>query len=60
MEEVTWRLRAKVKWLKEGDCNIGFFHRTACFKKTFISGILIDGNFSTEDQKVMEEFYTFY
>lgn len=32
-EEAFWKQRAKVTWLKEGDCNSGFFHQKVANRK---------------------------
>ena len=49
MEEVSWRKKSRVLWLREGD-NSKFFHKMTNFnrRKNYIDPLLIDGTFSTD------------
>ena len=44
-EEISWRQKSRETWLKEGDRNTGFFHRTANAhrRRNYITSISING-----------------
>lgn len=54
-EEVFWRQRSRINWLKEGDRNTKFFHKVASDRKFHnqIKGLMIDSNW-VEDREVIK------
>jgi hypothetical protein len=56
LEEISWRQKSRIRWLREGDKNTHFFHRVANSKRrfNFIDHLSIGGAI-TNDQDVIGE-----
>ena len=56
MEETHWRQLSREIWLKEGDKNMGFFHRMANAHRSnnSLDRIKINGVWLSEEQEVRE------
>ncbi|WKA03651.1 hypothetical protein VitviT2T_021750 [Vitis vinifera] len=66
-EEIHWRQKAKVKWVKDGDCNSKLFHKVANGRRNmnFIkfleneSGLVLD-NFDSITKEILHYFKKLY
>ncbi|XP_062014504.1 uncharacterized protein LOC133731044 [Rosa rugosa] len=61
-EEIFWRQRSKVQWLKEGDRNTSFFHRKASNRrrKNLIQGLYDEEGTWCEDDARLERVVSSY
>ncbi|KAL5137828.1 hypothetical protein HKD37_10G028135 [Glycine soja] len=60
--EALLRQKSRSRWLNEGDCNTRFFHIrvNANRNRNCIKGLLIEGEWTDEPNKVKEEIRTFF
>jgi hypothetical protein len=56
-EEIMWRQRSRITWLKHGDQNTRYFHRKATWrvKKNKIKSLLKDDGQTVEDPDMLKE-----
>uniref|UniRef100_A0A803P542 Reverse transcriptase domain-containing protein n=1 Tax=Cannabis sativa TaxID=3483 RepID=A0A803P542_CANSA len=62
-DEIYWKQRAKVDWLRAGDKNTKVFHHKASIRKknNFIRGIsLPDGSVAHDSPTILSQFLNFY
>ena len=62
LDEICWRQKSRVVWLKEGDRNTKFFHRLANShrRNNFIGALDIDGHTTVESEEITAEIVQYY
>uniref|UniRef100_A0A0V0IXC5 Putative ovule protein n=1 Tax=Solanum chacoense TaxID=4108 RepID=A0A0V0IXC5_SOLCH len=61
-EEIAWRQRSRVNWLKQGDNNTKFFHRSANAHRRYnnIDELMVDGEATKNPEVITKEIEKFY
>ncbi|WMV42421.1 hypothetical protein MTR67_035806 [Solanum verrucosum] len=61
-EEIRWRQRSRIQWLKQRDKNTKFFHRVATSQKRYnsIESLLVDGCNTNDPSVIKETIKSFY
>ena len=61
-EEIAWRQRSRATWLKHGDRNTSFFHRTANAHRraNTMDKLKLRGAIVTEPEEINNEIVSYY
>ncbi|WMV48293.1 hypothetical protein MTR67_041678 [Solanum verrucosum] len=61
-EEIAWRQRSRIQWLKQGDKNTKKFHRIVTAHKRYnsIDTLLVEGNLISDPEEIKREITSFY
>jgi hypothetical protein len=62
LEEVSWRQKSRILWLKEGDNNTKFFHKMANSHRryNYMDKVKVDGVVFEEESEIREKVVHFY
>ena len=62
LEEISWRQKSRMLWIKEGDYNTKFFHKVANSHKRFnhLNFLEVDGVIYEEESEIAAQVVNFY
>lgn len=61
-DELAWKQRSRIQWVKQGDKNTRFFHRIATSHKRFnyIDQLEVDGAVTKDQALIKEAVHIYY